>query len=105
MPRLDRVHACLLAIPGFLPLRIPACIAPILLWNVLNIWTRSTKAWGLLLSGLMAVTTTILLELESEISVITGEPPSLPSSGNILRVSSAAGLCGRSLDQYSGYLH
>ena len=53
----NRGQARLLAILGLLPFRIPACLAPILLWNVLNIWTRSTKAWGLLLSGLMAATT------------------------------------------------
>ena len=75
MPRLGRVHACLIAILGFLPLRIPDCIAPIILWNVLNIWTRSTKAWGLLLSGLMAATTAILLELDPFFTLLT---PALP---------------------------
>ncbi len=63
-PHETRSHTCLFAIPGSLPLRIPACIAPILFWNVLSNWTRPTKAWGLLLSGLMAATTTILLELD-----------------------------------------
>ena len=35
-----RGQPCLLAILGFLPFRIPACIVPILSWNVLSIWTR-----------------------------------------------------------------
>ena len=30
---------------GFLPFRIPACIIPILSWNVLSVWTRCSKAW------------------------------------------------------------
>ena len=75
MPRLGRVHACLFAILGFLPFRIPACIVPILFCNVLSISRRwhlaerivcdsltRRKAWGLLLSGLMAAATTILPE-------------------------------------------
>ncbi len=80
MPGLGRVHACLLAIPGFLPLRIPDCIAPILLWNVLFVWTWCSKAWGLLLSGLMAATTAILLELDPFFM--------LPDPGHSLRIQS-----------------
>ncbi len=59
-----RGHACLLAILGSLPFRIPACIVPILSCNVLSIWTRCSKAWDLLLSGSMAAATAILPELD-----------------------------------------
>ncbi len=44
-PARGRAQPCLLTILGFLPFRIPACFVPILFWNVLSIWTRSTKAW------------------------------------------------------------
>ncbi len=63
------VQARLLAILGFLLFRIPTCIAPILYWNVLFIWTRCSKAWGLLLSGFMAPTTAILPELDAFVFV------------------------------------
>ena len=51
--RVDRKRSKsrLFAILGFLPFRIPACIVPILSWNVLSIWTRSTKAWMRMIKG------------------------------------------------------
>ena len=43
--RVDRKRSKsrLFAILGFLPFRIPACIVPILSWNVLFIWTQCSN--------------------------------------------------------------
>ncbi len=46
---LNRAQPCLFAILGFLPFRIPACIVPILSWNVLSVWTRCFPVNGIYL--------------------------------------------------------
>ena len=56
-----------------LPFRIPACIVPILLWNILRIWMRCSKVWMrsfpvdciyLRVSFVIVVATTVLPELD-----------------------------------------
>ena len=36
-------QACPFSILGFLPFHIPACIVPVLSWNVLSVWTRCSN--------------------------------------------------------------